>query len=126
MSRTGFTLIAAGALVLGLGFAGPAAQAQDVVKIGAGAPLTGQIAKPGQEVANAVKLAADDWNKKGGVLGKKIEVVEADDQGNPQVGVAAAEINYPIRRCGRRLHATEFVVGGEAPTLGASTGVQRV
>jgi len=91
MSRIGFALIAAGALGLGLGFAAPAAQAQDVVKIGAGAPLTGQIAKPGQEVANAVKLAADDWNKKGGVLGKKIEVVEADDQGNPQVGVAAAE-----------------------------------
>src|SRR5213076_3249689 len=45
----------------------------------------------GQEVANAVKLAADEWNKKGGVLGKKVEVLEADDQGNPQVGVAAAE-----------------------------------
>jgi branched-chain amino acid transport system substrate-binding protein len=89
MSRTSPTLMAAGALALGL-VAAPA-HAQDVVKIAAGAPLTGQIAKQGQEVANAVKLAAEDWNKKGGVLGKKIEVVEADDQGNPQVGVAAAE-----------------------------------
>jgi branched-chain amino acid transport system substrate-binding protein len=69
-----------------------AAQAQDVVKIAAGAPLTGPLAKQGQEVANAVKLAVEEWNqKKGGVLGKKIEVMEADDQGNPQVGVAAAE-----------------------------------
>ena len=67
------------------------AQAQDVIKIAAGAPLTGPLAKQGQEVANAVKLAVDEWNAKGGVLGKKIEVVEADDQGNPQVGVAAAE-----------------------------------
>lgn len=91
MSRTGFRLIAAGALALGLGFVTAPSHAQDVVKIAAGAPLTGQIAKQGQEVANAVKLAAEDWNKKGGVLGKKIEVVEADDQGNPQVGVAAAE-----------------------------------
>ena len=49
------------------------------------------LAKQGQEVANAVKLAAAEWNKKGGVLGKQIEVVEADDQGNPQVGVAAGE-----------------------------------
>ena len=73
-----------------LSFAGPAA-AQDVIKIAAGAPLTGPLAKPGQEVANAVKLAVDEWNAKGGVLGKRIEVVEADDQGNPQVGVAAAE-----------------------------------
>ena len=67
------------------------AEAQDVVKIAAGAPLTGPLAKQGQEVANAVKLAVAQWNEKGGVLGKQIEVFEADDQGNPQVGVAAAE-----------------------------------
>jgi branched-chain amino acid transport system substrate-binding protein len=68
-----------------------AADAQEVVKIAAGAPLTGPLAKQGQEVANAVKLAVAEWNAKGGVLGKQIEVLEADDQGNPQVGVAAAE-----------------------------------
>jgi branched-chain amino acid transport system substrate-binding protein len=68
-----------------------AAEAQEVVKIAAGAPLTGPLAKQGQEVANAVKLAVEEWNAKGGVLGKQIEVLEADDQGNPQVGVAAAE-----------------------------------
>src|SRR5215467_15476695 len=65
--------------------------AQDVIRIAAGAPLTGPLAKQGQEVANAVKLAVDEWNAKGGVLGKKIVVLDADDQGNPQVGVAAAE-----------------------------------
>jgi branched-chain amino acid transport system substrate-binding protein len=69
----------------------PAAQAQAPIKIAAGVPLTGPLAKQGQEVANAVKLAAEEWNRKGGVLGRKIEVLEADDQGNPQVGVAAAE-----------------------------------
>lgn len=68
-----------------------AAGAQDVIKIAAGAPLTGPLAKQGQEVANAVKLAVEEWNQKGGVLGKQIEVFDADDQGNPQVGVAAAE-----------------------------------
>jgi branched-chain amino acid transport system substrate-binding protein len=68
-----------------------AAEAQDVIKIAAGAPLTGPLAKQGQEVANAVKLAVEEWNAKGGILGKQIEVLEADDQGNPQVGVAAAE-----------------------------------
>jgi branched-chain amino acid transport system substrate-binding protein len=68
-----------------------AVQAQDVIKIAAGAPLTGPLAKQGQEVANAVKLAVEQWNQKGGVLGKQIEVMDADDQGNPQVGVAAAE-----------------------------------
>src|SRR4029078_10950051 len=67
------------------------AQAQDVIKIAAGAPLTGPLAKQGQEVANAVKLAVEEWNGKGVFLGKKSAVLEADDQGNPQVGVAAAE-----------------------------------
>jgi branched-chain amino acid transport system substrate-binding protein len=66
-------------------------QAQDAIKIAAGAPLTGSLAKQGREAVNAVKLAVDEWNAKGGVLGKKIMLVEADDQGNPQVGVAAAE-----------------------------------
>jgi branched-chain amino acid transport system substrate-binding protein len=81
------------ALLFGALFAGSAlnAGAQAVIKIAVGAPLTGPLAKQGQEVANAVKLAAEEWNARGGVLGKKIEVVEADDQGNPQVGVAAAE-----------------------------------
>src|SRR5688572_33272373 len=67
------------------------AEAQEVVKIAAGAPLTGALAKQGQEVANAVKLAVEEWNKKGGVLGMKIEVLDADDQGNPQIGTAAGE-----------------------------------
>ena len=62
-----------------------------MIKIAVGAPLTGPLAKQGQEVANAVRLAVDEWNAKGGLFGKKIEVLAADDQGNPQVGVAAAE-----------------------------------
>ena len=88
-----------GRIVAGVGVAlavaalvgGPPAEAQQTIKIAAGAPLTGPLAKQGQEVANAVKLAVEEWNAKGGVLGKKIEVMDADDQGNPQVGVAAAE-----------------------------------
>ncbi len=67
------------------------AHAQEKVKIVAGAPITGELAKQGQEVVNAIKLAVEHWNKGGGVLGKQIEVVEADDQGNPQAGIAAAE-----------------------------------
>jgi branched-chain amino acid transport system substrate-binding protein len=72
-------------------FTWSAASAQSVIKVAVGAPLTGPLAKQGQEVANAVKLAADEWNARGGVLGRKIQVLEADDQGNPQIGVAAAE-----------------------------------
>lgn len=93
MKRTSFTrrLLVGAAFAITLSLGATRADAQQVIKIAAGAPLTGALAKPGQEVFNAVKLAADEWNAKGGVLGMKIEVVAADDQGNPQVGVAAAE-----------------------------------
>src|SRR5260221_10896727 len=82
-----------GSVVFGLScFVGASpGQAQQVLKIAAGAPLTGALAKQGPEGANAVKLAVDEWNKKGGVLGMKIEVLDADDQGNPQVGQSAGE-----------------------------------
>ena len=87
--RSAICVGAALAIAFGAGITG--AQAQQVIKIAAGAPLTGALAKQGQEVANAVKLAVDEWNAKGGVLGMKIEMIAADDQGNPQVGVAAGE-----------------------------------
>jgi branched-chain amino acid transport system substrate-binding protein len=78
-------------LAMSLSVAALAAAAQTPIKIAVGAPLTGPLAKQGQEVANAVRLAAEEWNARGGVLGRKIEVLPADDQGNPQVAVAAAE-----------------------------------
>ena len=65
--------------------------AQPVVKIAVAIPLTGQLARDGQGAAHAVHLAVDEWNQKGGVLGRRIEVVDADDQANPQVAVSAAE-----------------------------------
>src|SRR5215470_1181675 len=88
VSRIGFLSAVAGAA---LALAAGSSQAADVIKIAVGAPLTGALAKQGQEVANAVELAVQEWNAKGGVLGKQIEMVAADDQGNPQVGVAAGE-----------------------------------
>ena len=52
------------ALLLGPVAGPPAVEAQQVVKIGVEGPITGPLAKMGQELANAVKLAAEDWNKK--------------------------------------------------------------
>jgi branched-chain amino acid transport system substrate-binding protein len=87
----GRSFVIGGLLVVALTLGNAPVHAQQAIKIAVGAPLTGPLAKQGQEVANAVKLAAAEWNKKGGVLGRKIEVLEADDQGNPQVGVSAGE-----------------------------------
>jgi branched-chain amino acid transport system substrate-binding protein len=66
------------------------AEQSDVIKIGAAGPHTGDLAVFGQDQLNGMKLAVDEWNAKGGVLGKKIVIVEGDDQRDPKQAVAAA------------------------------------
>ena len=65
--------------------------AADVIKIGVQAPITGQYANEGQSIDNGVKLIVDQYNAKGGVLGKKIEVVTCDDQGTAQQAAICAK-----------------------------------
>ncbi len=55
------------------------------------APMTGEQAQNGKDLLAAVQLAAQEWNAKGGVLGKKIVVVAADDKGDPNTAVKVAE-----------------------------------
>ena len=78
-----------GALVLsGIAMA-PAAQAasSDII-IGVEAPLTGAQASNGQDMLRGVKLAVAQANAKGGIMGRKIRVVELDDQADPNKAAA--------------------------------------
>ena len=68
-----------------------ASVAADVIKIGVQAPITGQYANEGQSIDNGVRLIVDQYNAKGGVLGKKIEVVSCDDQGTAQQAAICAK-----------------------------------
>ncbi|QEY34713.1 ABC transporter substrate-binding protein [Caproiciproducens galactitolivorans] len=54
----------------------------DTVKIGGLAPLTGNVSVYGIATNNGIKLAVDEINKAGGVLGKKIEYVPYDEKGD--------------------------------------------
>ena len=63
--------------------------AAQTVKIGTIQPLTGKIAVYGKTVSQAVTLAVEEANAKGGVNGKKIELVTEDDAFNPDNTVAA-------------------------------------
>ncbi len=67
-----------------------AASAQ-TIKIGVNEPLTGPFAASGTYVVNGAKIAADEINAKGGVLGKKIELVIEDNKSNPTEAAAVAE-----------------------------------
>ena len=57
--------------------------AQETIKIGVNEPLTGAFAASGNYVTNGAKIAADKINTKGGVLGKKVELVIEDNKSNP-------------------------------------------
>jgi branched-chain amino acid transport system substrate-binding protein len=58
---------------------------KDVV-LGGVAPLTGEAATFGTSTKNGYDLAVSEWNAKGGVLGKQVRMVFADDKGDPAEG----------------------------------------
>jgi branched-chain amino acid transport system substrate-binding protein len=66
------------------------ARAADPVNIGVLFGLTGSAAVSCQESLNAVKLAVDEINKAGGVLGRPIKLIVEDDEGRPNQAIQAA------------------------------------
>ncbi|MBN2005438.1 MAG: ABC transporter substrate-binding protein [Anaerolineae bacterium] len=60
------------------------------VKIAILAPLSGDVATFGQSTRDGAMLAVEEWNAKGGVNGKQIEVVVEDSQCNAEAAVSAA------------------------------------
>ena len=71
------------------------AQAQDmVVKIGHVAPTSGAIAHLGKDNENGARMAIEDLNAKGVMIGgkkAKFELLAEDDAGDPKQGTAAAQ-----------------------------------
>lgn len=61
----------------------------DTIKIGATAPLTGPVAIYGITATNGSKLAMEEINKNGGVLGKKIDFVVLDSKGDATEAITA-------------------------------------
>ncbi len=62
----------------------------NVIRIGAAGPMTGDQSKMGVDLRNGAELAVMEWNEKGGVLGKKIELLAGDDQADPKQAVSVA------------------------------------
>jgi len=84
---------ALGSLVLIVAAAGgtlPTA-AQGPIRIGASLSLTGTYAEPGRFQSEGYKLCEKDLNARGGLLGRKVEMVVYDDQSMPATGVRLYE-----------------------------------
>lgn len=61
----------------------------DVMKIGGLGPLTGPLAIYGVTSTNGSKLAFDEINKNGGILGKQVEYIVLDEKGDATEAVTA-------------------------------------
>ncbi|EGP06343.1 branched-chain amino acid ABC transporter, amino acid-binding protein [Bradyrhizobiaceae bacterium SG-6C] len=70
---------------------GGAAMAQDTVKIGYIDPLSGGGASIGEVGFKTYQFLADELNAKGGILGKKVEIVPYDNKTNPQESLIQAQ-----------------------------------
>ena len=83
---TRFTVVA-----LACAAATASAFAADPIKIGVDGPFTGGSSSMGVSMRDGVRLATDEINKAGGVLGRQIQLVERDDEAKNERGAQIAQ-----------------------------------
>ena len=101
--KSGLTVAAAG----GIGtFYGPwqhnrvwAQGAKKPIKLGLTCDASGQYGNSGQDDMLGMRLAIDEFNAKGGVIGRKIEWITADTETNPATGTRVAERFIAQEQC---------------------------
>lgn len=79
------------AVVLSATFVGCGKKGGDTIKIGQAVALTGDNSVWGQPEKNSVEMEIAKINEKGGVLGKKLELVAYDTRGDATEGVNVAK-----------------------------------
>src|SRR6478736_10046574 len=65
--------------------------AADPIKIGVDGPFTGGSSSMGVSMRDGVRLATDEINKAGGVLGRQIQLIERDDEAKNERGAQIAQ-----------------------------------
>jgi len=90
-------------------------QLKGTYKIGVMYPLTGDAAAYGLPIQKTTKYAADEINAKGGVNGRKLELIYEDSKCNPKDGNAAAQKLINVDK-------VKVIIGGvcSGETLGAA------
>jgi branched-chain amino acid transport system substrate-binding protein len=66
------------------------AKAEETIKIGLIATLSGPSAKSGEAITRGLEVAIDELNAAGGILGKQVVLLSRDDESNPAKGLTAA------------------------------------
>jgi branched-chain amino acid transport system substrate-binding protein len=93
---------------------------QAQIKIGFHAPLTGPSASDGKAAEVGAQIACDWINAKGGVLGKKLELVSYDDQGKADQAIPLAN-----KLIGQDKVVAAISGGYSLPTRSASSVFQK-
>ena len=83
------------------------AQGKDAIRIGFPLPLTGPFGALAADQQRGAMLGADELNAKGGILGRKVEVLFRDDQLKPAVGAQRTKELIENEK-------VQFIVGGLA------------
>ena len=122
------------ALLASLGCRGKAGAA-DEIPVGEYSSLTGTTATFGQSTDNGVKMAFDEVNTAGGLIGKKVKVFVEDDQSKPEEAATAAtkliNQNHVVAMIGevsssRSLAAAPICQGAHVPMVSPSSTNVRV
>lgn len=101
----------------------------DEIKIGALYELTGGVANYGKAALNGAQMAVDEINAKGGINGKKIKLISADNKSEPsEAGNAATKlitqdkVAVIVGPCtsGSTSAATPVVTGSKVPLISPS------
>lgn len=96
-----------GVVMAGSRYGRGSAQTKDPIKIGFVASLTGAFSGFATEAQRGAILASEELNAKGGVLGRKVDLIVRDDQLNPRLG---AQLTQELIQ-NEKVH---FVAGGLA------------
>ena len=74
-------------------------QTTSTVRLGLMPPLTGLVALYGSEIVRAARIACEEINEQGGVLGRPLELIIEDDGSLPDTAVPAAERLIDVQGC---------------------------
>lgn len=88
--KKGMTSVRFALTALCVGLLAMPALAADTIKIGVPGAHSGDLASYGLPSLNAARLVVEEYNAKGGLLGKQVEVIAQDDQCKPEMATNAA------------------------------------
>src|ERR1700737_3571579 len=100
-----------------MGLTGGPLQAQDKApfRFGNGMPTSGTQALFGSDQVKAQQWAVDDINSKGGINGRKLEMILVDTQADPQLGINAVNRFVGVEKVPMFLISWSAVVKATAP-----------